>query len=251
MKYIIITGASKGLGEGTALALLHEDHHLLCIARGESEQLKQMAAAKGCRVDFFRFDLAATNEIPALAARVFERVDPKNTTGIYLVNNAGTVEPVSRVEDCDTKEIDLHIRINLLAPMALSSAFIRHTRDLPVEKRVLNISSGAAHSPYYGWSCYCTGKAGIEMFGRCIAEEQKEEEFPVETMSVAPGVIDTNMQGTIRGTSKRDFVHREKFVELKESGQLIPPTLAGKKIAHLLLSGDFSDGESVDIRESY
>ncbi len=251
MKYFIITGASKGLGEGIAMELLHEDHHLLCISRSESEQLKTMAAAKNCQVDFFQFDLAFNQDIPRLCQLIFEKIDTDQAEGIYLINNAGVVKPVDRVENCPPEEVESHLRINLLAPMLLSGEFIRHTKDLAIEKRILNISSGAAQNPYYGWSSYCTGKAGIDMFSRCIATEQEGQDHPVEAMGVAPGIIDTEMQSSIRQTTEKQFIHRQKFVELKESGQLIPPTLAGKKLASLLLSADFKNGAIIDIRESY
>lgn len=251
MKYFIITGASKGLGEGLALELVDEKHTLICIARTESKKLKQLASAKNCTLSFIPFDLSVSHDIPLLCDRVFELVDFASAEGIYLVNNAGIIKPVGRTEDCPADEVDLHMRINLLAPMLLTAGFIKHTKDLPVVKRVLNISSGAAQSPYYGWGCYCTAKAGLEMFGRCVSEEQKDESHPIETMAVAPGIIDTDMQTVIRGTSARDFIHKEKFVSFKESGQLIPPSLAGKKLAHLLLSPDFKDGQSIDIRTTY
>ncbi len=251
MRYIIITGASKGLGEGLAIELLDEKHHLICVSRSEGKKLKQMATAKNCRTDFVLFDLAVSHDINHLCEEIFALIDLSNAEGIYLVNNAGIINPVNRAEDCAAEDIELHMRINLLAPMLLSSAFIRHTKDLSITKRIMNISSGAAHNPYYGWSCYCTAKAGLDMFGRCISEEQRDEASPVETMNVAPGIIDTGMQTTIRGTDHRAFVHREKFVEFKEKGQLIPPALAGKKLARLLLSLEFEDGKSVDIRDSY
>ncbi|MGM0573677.1 MAG: (S)-benzoin forming benzil reductase [Bacteroidota bacterium] len=248
MKYFIITGASKGLGNGLAIELLNPEHHLICISRSENQELKQMAAAKDNPLDFFLFDLSASGEIPGLFEKIFKTINTQTATGIYLVNNAGVIQPVARAEDCSPEEVDHHMRVNLIAPMLISGAFIRHTQDLDIEKRILNISSGAAHHPYYGWSNYCTGKAGLEMFGRCLSEEQKEETNPVKTMAVAPGIIDTQMQTTIRGTSKRDFIHRDKFVSLKEEGQLVPPALAGKKLARLLLSADFEDGKSIDIR---
>lgn len=251
MKYFIVTGASKGLGEGLALELLNENHHLLCISRSESRKLKKMAAAKDCPLDFFLFDLAVNHDIPGLVDQVFKKIDKQRATGVYLVNNAGVIQPVTRVEDCPVEAVDIHMRVNLIAPMLLIAAFIRHTAGMHIEKRILNISSGAAQKPYYGWSCYCTGKAGLDMFGRCVSEEQKDQTFPVETMAVAPGIIDTEMQTTIRGTSERDFIHRNRFVELKESGQLVPPGLAGKKLALLLLSTTFKDGEVIDIRDSY
>ncbi len=251
MKYIIISGASKGLGEGLASHLLNEEHHILGISRSESPELKKLAKAKNCPLDFFLFDLGHTHDVPQLMQQVFDHVDASIATGIYLVNNAGLIEPVKRIEDCPPDKLDVHMRVNLLAPMLLSSSFIRLSRDMKVQKRILHISSGAATNPYYGWSCYCTGKAGLEMFGYCISEEQKGQEFPVESMSVAPGIIDTGMQSIIRSSKEEDFIHRQKFVELKESGQLVSPSLAGKKLAHLLLSDDFKDGESTDIRDSY
>ena len=251
MKHFIITGASKGLGEGLAIELINENHHLICIARSESQRLKHLAKAKNCKIDFFLFDLSVTDNITTLMDSVFEKIDKAHTEGIYLVNNAGIIQPVNRVEDCDPDETEQHIKINLVAPMLISGAFIRHTRDIPIKKRIMNISSGAAFNPYYGWSCYCTVKAGLDMFGRCISEEQKDESHPIETMGVAPGIIDTGMQTTIRATGERAFKHRDKFVEFKESGQLIPPAVAGKKLARLLLSDEFIDGTTTDIREDY
>ncbi len=251
MKHFIITGATKGLGEGLAIELLDENHHLICIARSESQRLKQLAAAKNCQVDFMLFDLAITHDIPAMMDRLFEKTNKVLTEGIYLVNNAGIIQPVNRVEDYDPDEAEQHMKINLVAPMLISAAFIRHTKDMPIEKRILNISSGAAFNPYYGWSCYCTSKAGLEMFGRCISEEQKDEAHPIETMGVAPGIIDTGMQTTIRSTDERAFKHKDKFVEFKESGQLISPAIAGKRLARLLLSDEFKDGTNTDIREDY
>ena len=251
MKYFILTGASKGLGEGIALALLDQDHHILCISRTENQTLVKLASARGCKLEFIPFDLTHTQDIPRLMDRVFDKVDKKSATAFFLINNAGIIQPVGRVEDCPPEQVEQHIRINLVSPMLLCSAFIKHTAGSAIPKRILNISSGAAQNPYYGWSNYCTGKAGLDMFGRCISEEQKGEQWPVETMAVAPGIIDTDMQTTIRGTDERAFVHRKKFIELKETGQLVPPVIAGKKLASLLLSDDFQDGAVTDIRDSY
>ncbi|MFP4064452.1 MAG: (S)-benzoin forming benzil reductase [Bacteroidales bacterium] len=251
MQYFIITGASKGLGEALAIALLEEGRHLLCIARNESERLKKLAAAHNTLLDFFSFDLSQTQHIPDLGEQLFEKINTQAASGLYLVNNAGVIQPVGRVEDCRPDDVDFHMRVNLLAPMLLSAEFIRKSQAMKIEKRIMNISSGAAKNPYYGWSNYCTAKAGLDMFGRCISAEQEGETDPVKTMAIAPGIIDTDMQTTIRGTDERAFIHRKKFVELKETGQLTPPDLAGKKLAKILLSDQFEDGAIKDIRDSY
>jgi benzil reductase ((S)-benzoin forming) len=70
-------------------------------------------------------------------------------------------------------------------------------------------------------------------------------------MAVAPGIIDTEMQTTIRGTTEEQFIHRQKFVDLKENGQLVPPQVAGKHLAKLLFSPEFSNGGIIDIRDTY
>ncbi len=251
MKYFIITGASKGLGEGIALELIDENHTLLCIARSKSEKLMQLAAGKGCKVVFFPYDLSDHSGISKLMDDMFKYIQLTEAEGIYLVNNAGTIHPVGRVEDYDPDDVKIHLHLNLLAPMLLSAIFIKKSKGVSGTKRILNISSGAAQNPYYGWGCYCTGKAGLDMFGRCISEEQQGEANPVETMGVAPGIIDTDMQTAIRSTDERAFIHRSKFVELKESGQLIAPAVAGKKLAKLLLSDEFKDGAVTDIRDTY
>ena len=249
MKYFIITGASKGLGEGIAMALLHQNHTLFCVSRTESDALKKMAAAKSCNLRFLLFDLSDINNIPKLCKELYGSIDRQGARGIYLVNNAGLIEPVGRIEDNNPAMVDKHLRINLLAPMSLVACFIKEFKELAIEKRILNISSGAARFPYFGWSSYCTGKAAIDMFSRCIAEEQQTARFPAEVMAVAPGIIDTGMQTTIRNTSEEQFIHKKKFVEYKETGMLVAPSLAGKQLAHLLLSDQFKSGEVIDLRE--
>jgi benzil reductase ((S)-benzoin forming) len=251
MYHIIITGHSKGLGAGIATALLNEDNIIHGISRTENETLHKLATAKGCKLFFYPCDMSYSDTIPAVMQKVAQNIDKENTKGIFLVNNAGIIDPIGPVHSISPQDLELHLRINLLGPIFITREFIKLFQDWPVEKRVLNISSGSAVNPYYGWSAYCTGKAGLEMFARCLALEQEKKTNPVHTMSVAPGIIDTDMQTIIRATTEEQFIYKKKFVELKESGQLIAPNIAGKRIAQLLFSPEFSNGKSVDIRDSY
>ncbi|MBW6478147.1 MAG: (S)-benzoin forming benzil reductase [Bacteroidales bacterium] len=251
MKHIIITGHSKGLGAGITTALIDENHHIHGISRTDNTDLQKLAAAKGCKMNFYSCDLSHTDTIEPIMKLVFENISQKDCDGVYLVNNAGIINPIGPVETLEPAQMDLHMRINLLAPMLMIREFVKHFSGWKTEKRVLNISSGAATNPYHGWSNYCTGKAGLDMFTRCIATEQEEKDHPVKLMAVAPGIIDTDMQTTIRGTTEEQFIHKKKFVELKESGQLIAPNLAGKKLKELLFSANFKNGDITDIREQY
>src|SRR5690606_5817181 len=124
----------------------------------------------------------------------------------------------------------------------LTSAFIRLSSTLQADKAVLNISSGAGRNPYEGWSSYCTSKAGLDMFTRCVAAEQQSENYPVRVLSIAPGVIDTKMQQVIRDTKPEDFVHLNRFVELKQSGKLVSPGDAADKLLNAIFDVSLASG---------
>jgi len=251
MKHIIITGHSKGLGAGITTALIDENHHIHGISRTDNTILQKLAAAKGCKMNFYSCDLSHTDTIEPVLKLVFGNILQENCEGVYLVNNAGVINPIGPLETLEPAQMDMHLRVNLMAPIFIIREFVKYFSDWQTEKRILNISSGAATNPYHGWSNYCTGKAGLDMFTRCIATEQEDKKYPVSLMAVAPGIIDTDMQTTIRGTKDEQFIHKKKFVELKESGQLISPNLAGKKIKELLLSANFKNGDITDIRDQY
>ncbi|MFW6227292.1 MAG: (S)-benzoin forming benzil reductase [Bacteroidota bacterium] len=252
MKHIIITGHSKGLGAGISLELINENHHIHGISRTDNIDIQKLAAAKGCAYNFYQCDLGHTDEISVIMQRVFENIHASDKIeGVYLINNAGIIKPIGPVPTLEPADMDLHLRVNLLAPMLITREFIIQTQSIKATKRVVNISSGAATHPYHGWSNYCTSKAGLDMFTRCCATEQEKEQYAVEFMAVAPGIIDTDMQTTIRSTTEEQFIHRQKFVELKETGQLVSPTLAGKKLTELLFSPEFKNGEITDIRHLY
>jgi benzil reductase ((S)-benzoin forming) len=252
MKHIIITGHSKGLGAGIAGQLLNENHHIHGVSRSHNEQLQKLANAAGCKMDFYQCDLSYSDAIEPVMDRIFLNVaKDERLDGVYLINNAGVAGPIGPIEKIDPEGILLHLRINLIAPFLLTREFLRHTASMQVQKRIINISSGAAKSPYDGMSIYCTGKAGLDMLTQCVGVEQEKREFPVEVMSVAPGIIDTEMQTYMRNVPDEDFSQKQKFVNLKENGELVLPEIAGSKLADLLFSENFRNGDIIDIRHLY
>ncbi len=249
MKHIIITGHSKGLGAGMATQLLDKNHHLHGVSRTDNKHLQQLAAEKGCTISFYACDLSDTDTILPIMNDIFLSISKDNSLdGIYLINNAGVVKPIGPVEELDQAEIEKHLRINLLAPIVLIREFIKHTSDLKIEKRVLSISSGAAVNAYPDMSIYCTSKAGLEMFTKSCAAEQEKEEHPVSLMTIAPGIIDTDMQTDMRAVPEEQFRHKQKFVSLKQNGQLVSPQDAGQQLIDILFSASFKNGDCIDVR---
>lgn len=241
MKYFIITGTSRGIGEGIAAALIGEGHKVIGISRTPNKNLPQL--------NFQEIDLSETDTLEEEFQKVFREIDFEKATGIFLINNAGILDPVKPLQKATGAEISKHIGVNVIAPMILCATFIRETAGLAITKRILNISSGAGKNPYFGWVAYCTSKAGIDMLSRTIFVEQKVAKNPVEIVSFAPGVVDTEMQTQIRGVDESDFINLPRFQEMHENGDLQDPAVVGKFIAEYIQSDRFENGGVVDIRD--
>jgi len=249
MNYIILTGASQGIGLATARELLKQGAHVIALSRSANQSLIEFAKATDGRLNYTEFDLSKIDEIEDLFNNIFENIEPDKAQSIHLINNAGILEPVKLMQDIAPAEYNQNLSVNLIAPMALISEFLKHTKKLNIEKRIINISSGAAEHPYSGWAAYCTSKAGIDMLTRVVEIEQRQAEYPAKVLSFAPGVVATNMQQQIRGKSKNEFPRVERFKALKNNNQLLDPKVVGKRITELLAEDDFPTGAKMDIRK--
>lgn len=249
MRYVILTGTSRGLGEAIATQLLQQETKLISISRKQNEQLIKQAQHLNIPFDFYSFDLQEIHQIESLMENIFSNIDVKTVSSIHLINNAGMLAPLKPIERSESEQLIANVHVNLVAPMLLSSAFMKHTKDWNIDKRIVNISSGAGQNPYFGWGAYCTTKAGINMFTKCIAAEETDKEYPVKIISFAPGVVDTDMQAEIRQTSKEDFIHVERFLTLKEDDDLLSPNYVAKAVIDLLETDNFQQGGIVRIDE--
>lgn len=249
MKYFIVTGASRGLGESLALQLMDKGHHLFCISRKENGALVAQAAAKECQLDYYAYDLALVEGLEGLMEEIFKKIDLTKATQISLVNNAGMVAPMKAIGNTPGDQLAQNLHVNLAAPMILTSAFIRFTQRLSLDKRVINISSGAGKRPFYGWGAYCSAKAGIDMFTQCVALEQKEMTYPVKILSLGPGIMDTAMQEEIRSTQPEDFINVENFRGYHQEGKLVAPNQVAGKIIKLLTTENFPQGAITSVSE--
>lgn len=139
--------------------------------------------------------------------------------------------------------------MNLTAPVILANLFVKLSESYLVPKTVLNISSGAGRSPMDGWNVYCSGKSGLDMFTKTAAVEQEEATNPIRFYSLAPGIIDTNMQSTIRNADQSRFKHVDKFKAYKEDGNLVKPEVVSDRIIHGVLKDTHENGALLSIRD--
>ncbi|MCK8061171.1 MULTISPECIES: (S)-benzoin forming benzil reductase [unclassified Fusibacter] len=247
MKYYILTGTTRGLGKALTFALTKKGNHLVTLSRSENEVLKSYEKYKDVSHTEILVDLNDMEALKNAMEKVFS-VIPDTAEGVYLVNNAGTVQPMKPIEDCTADEIARSYQVNTVAPVALTAAFIRHTQQFDCDKKIVNISSGAGKKPYEGWSCYCGTKAAIDSFTGAVAKEQMHQEKPVGIVSFAPGVIDTGMQAEIRASKKSDFPNLERFIALKDNGELLRPEQVANVVIDLLHGSGFVQGGILDIR---
>src|SRR5690606_6035204 len=112
--------------------------------------------------------------------------------------------------------IQTALQLNVASPMLLSSAFLQATNGLDADRRILNISSGAGRNPMPGWGVYCATKAALDHYTQVLHAENHD----VRVASMAPGVIDTSMQTSIRQADSTDFPQLERFVALHDEGLL-------------------------------
>jgi len=242
----IVTGASRGLGAALAQALLTPGNRLVCVARGDNPALERAAAAAGVTLDWHRQDLSQPEAAAQWLTAVLDAIGapPASAT---LVLNAGVIEPISPVAGLRADTLVPHLLTNLATPMTMTAAFLAASERFGCPRKVLAISSGAARRPIEGWSAYCAGKAGLDMFVRSINAEyaQAPAERAVRAVALAPGVVDTGMQSTIRSA---DFAQVQRFRDLKAQDQLASPEDVARRIAAFLQRPDFGSTELDDIR---
>lgn len=155
-----------------------------------------------------------------------------NEEGVFLINNAGWIGEIALVgkEGLDHDAIHESFNINLVAPTILINQFISQVKDLDCRRVIVNISSGASSYPVKGWGTYCASKAGFDMLTRVINEESPE----IECYAIAPGIVETPMQETIRSAKPEQFPDLERFIGYHENGELRPANEVAAQIVNLL-----------------
>lgn len=241
----LVTGASKGLGKSLSVELAQKGARVLLLARQstdleETASIVQQISPSSLSVVC---DLADSGSITAAAQTILEKV----TQVDGLVHNAGDISPIKPLFAADLDAWTRSMMVNVIGVQALTSALSAVLLG-GHRVRVTTISSGAALRPLPSWSAYCSAKAALDMWTRCLAAEGAEHNM--SAVSVAPGIVDTAMQATIRAASTEDFPLRENFVGYHEDGQLSSPDEVAKKLLPLISEQTMNEsGQRFDVRD--
>lgn len=238
----IVTGHTRGLGAALAEQLLARDIAVLGLSRSRNATLAEHFPQTLQQIELDLGDPVAVARW--LAGDTLSRfID--GAESVVLFNNAGTVQPIGPVESQDAAAIAHAVSLNIATPLMLASEVVKASAAAR-ERRIAHISSGAARNAYAGWSIYCATKAALDHHARAVALDANRA---LRICSLAPGVIDTEMQAQIRSSDEASFPLREKFEDLKRNGQLVSPEQCATQLIDFTLSEAFGQTPVADIRE--
>ena len=191
-KSVLITGASRGIGEAAARVFARAGAKVALASRGEGA-ISRIAGEIGAAAIAIPCDVASYQDVHAAVERTAETFGGLDV----LINNAGVIEPVAHLGDSDPEAWGQVIDVNL------KGVYHGMHAALPVMLgagggTVLTISSGAAHGPVEAWSHYCASKAGAAMLTRMLDKEYRER--GIRAMGLSPGTVATQMQKEIKAS---------------------------------------------------
>ena len=207
-KIVVITGANRGLGKAFVDVLIKdEDCFVISISRSLSEEQKVYSSKN---FQFIKLDLSDNN----VGKKINVLKDLIGDEPVYFINNACIIEPIVKIENLEEMAMDKTISVNIKSPMLITKFLLGNFNTNRLT--FVNISSGAANHAISNWSLYCSSKAFIQMFFGVAESEYKQHYF----FNIDPGVMDTNMQKSLRDS---DFPDVENFKDLQKEGKLKSP----------------------------
>lgn len=191
-KTVLITGASRGIGEAAARAFAKAGANVVITARSAGA-LSTLADALGANVRALPCDVSdhgAVKDVVTQTIAHFGSLD-------VLIGNAGMIEPISRLSDTDPDAYSRAIDVNLKGIFYGMQAVLPHMLEAG-HGTIITISSGAAHGPVEGWAAYCSSKAGAYMLTRAADSENRDR--GIRVLGLSPGTVATQMQRDIKAS---------------------------------------------------
>jgi NAD(P)-dependent dehydrogenase (short-subunit alcohol dehydrogenase family) len=241
-----VTGVSKGLGAAFFDEFSKAGDHVLALGRHFTEAQRAKEAAEPNRIRLRPTDLSKPASLPS-ADEFAEFVNSRVLGDVILVHNAAQFEPFGPIGELPSDEVTAAVLVNLVAPMLLTNALFA-TEPIPVggmdtervprrNITVVFISSSAAHRVSGGRSVYGSTKRAAEMFFASL-EAERGPNARVRVVIADPGVMDTDMQATVREHARNDayFPGRERFLDRYDRGELHSAAEVARRIISEQLS---------------
>ena len=229
----IVTGTSSGIGAAVAGALLKKSWRVIGIAR-------RVSVLRDDNFLQLSIDLGNVREAPErIESEVGPTLSGQAWDRVALVNNAATPGDLQPMETLGAPEVLQALGLNTVLPMWLMGFVVRHAGPGTV-LRIVNVSSGLAVHAHPGTGTYCASKAALRMAGMVLAQELTSPQRPTASphnaaiLSYEPGVVDSEMQTSIRTQSAKTFPWVDTFVNFKRQGMLVRANVPAAEIVRFL-----------------
>jgi 3-oxoacyl-[acyl-carrier protein] reductase len=239
----LVTGASRGIGRGIALALAGAGHDIVVnyVSNVDAaDVVVQEARRTGVRALAVRADVSSAADRESLVAAAygeFGRVD-------VLVNNAGVAPSVrTDILDAGEESFDRVLGINLKGPYFLTQLVARRMIEQGGEPaKVVIVSSVSAYAASVNRGDYCLAKAGLGMMTALYAARLAE--YGINVYEIRPGIIETDMTGPVKAHYDK-LILADGLTPIRRWGQPEDVGRAVVAVATDLLP--FSTGQVIDV----
>ena len=224
----LVTGASRGIGAATALALASEGAHVVITARSAEglEKIEEQIHLAGGNATIAPLDLTDGDSIGRLATAIAGRWEGLD----ILVLNAAMLGSLGPVPTIDGKEFNKILTLNLVAQQALIAGFDPMLRKSD-NARLLAMTSSVGRKPRAFWGAYGASKAALETLVLSYGEEMRNL-GKVRTAIVDPGRTRTDM--------------RARAYPGEDPASVKLPSVVADRLVEILAS-DFATGERFEI----
>lgn len=248
-----LTGASRGIGAGILAALDSADYrdgHVVTISRNPPQSTTFVTCSP------MLADLSRAEDLENVAQNMQNLLEKHADCPAFLIHNAANLQPMAPVGAwCELAadnlaDFEAHLRLNIGTACFLSDVFLRASNPKQAARRLLFLSSGAAKTAYAGWAMYGAAKAALSHFACTIAEEARQSPH-IRAAAIAPGVVDTAMQSSIRAANPLHFPRQPRFIALHQNQDLQNPKTIGKMLVECLHRDDFGKIADLDLRHLF
>ena len=182
---VLVTGGGSGIGRGIAEAF-HQFKNEVVISGRREENLKAVATANP-GMQYVLLDQSQPENIARFASEVRQAFPKLNV----LVNNAG-MQQQEYLREGVVDVAEKTLETNLLGPIRLTAAFMRHLLDQP-EAVIMNVSSALAMVPVAGLPSYCASKAALHSYTQSLRYQLRDSS--IQVIEIIPPWVQTELQG--------------------------------------------------------
>lgn len=251
--YLLITGASKGIGATMAIETSRNfsaGSVVVLLARSvsglEATKAAILEANSGLKVIVKAIDLTkpSREDLETLIDESYKQSASHELA--MVIHNVGTLGDSSKwARDIeDYSELQNYFSTNVFAPMLLNNLLLKRVHS-DTKKFIVNITSKAAIAPFKSFGFYCSGKAAREMFFRVLAEESED----VLVLNYSPGPVETDM--TV--DAQQNAVSEETsgmFKKLRSEGTILTTDQTTKRFLEVVSKGNYKSGDHIDFYDA-